>query len=216
MASIVTFAAVAHEWWKRYMVQGSVHYAEESWRRLEREVMPWIGDKPIAKISSPAILAILRRIEQRGTLVVARKVKSHISQIMRYGIACGFVNRDPSRDLGWALTPHKCKPRAAIIEPRQIGQLMYEVLGRGESVPVAVLFATLPVDRVLTAFLAQRQDQYGGLLPRILQAGSNGTEAVLLRDAKPALEPVQHMVHSLRLELYKECSKTVGVINSMC
>jgi len=70
---------------------------------------------------------------------------------------------------------------------------MYEVLGRGESVPVAVLFATLPVDRVLTAFLAQRQDQYGGLLPRILQAGGSGTEAVLLRDAKPALEPVQHM-----------------------
>ena len=70
---------------------------------------------------------------------------------------------------------------------------MYEVLGRGESVPVAVLFATLPVDRVLTAFLAQRQDQYGGLLPRILQAGGSGTEAVLLRDAKPALEPVQHV-----------------------
>lgn len=127
MAPIVTFAAVAHEWWKRYMVQGSVHYAEESWRRLEREVMPWIGDKPIAKIASPAILAILRRIEQRGTLVVARKVKSHISQIMRYGIACGFVNRDPSRDLWWALTPHKCKPRAAIVEPRQIGQLMASI-----------------------------------------------------------------------------------------
>ena len=124
MAPIVTFAAVAREWWKRYMVQGSVHYAEESWRRLEREVMPWIGNKPVAKITSPAILAILRRIEQRGTLVVARKVKSHISQIMRYGIACGFVNRDPARDLGWALTPHKCKPRAAIVEPRQIGQLM--------------------------------------------------------------------------------------------
>lgn len=70
---------------------------------------------------------------------------------------------------------------------------MYEVLGRGESLPVAVLFATLPVDRVLTAFLAQRQDQYGGLLPRILQAGGSGTEAVLLRDGKPALEPVQQV-----------------------
>lgn len=68
---------------------------------------------------------------------------------------------------------------------------MYEVLGRGDSTPVAVLFATIPVDRVLTAFLAQRQEQFGGLLPRILQVSGGHTEAVLLRDAKPALEPVQ-------------------------
>lgn len=68
---------------------------------------------------------------------------------------------------------------------------MYEVLGRGESAPVAVLFATIPVDRVLTAFLALRQEPYGGLLPSILQSGGGGTEAVLLLDAKTALEPVQ-------------------------
>ena len=68
---------------------------------------------------------------------------------------------------------------------------MYEVLGRGDSTPVAVLFATIPVDRVLTAFLAQRQEQFGGLLPRILQVSAGHTEAVLLRDAKPVLEPVQ-------------------------
>ncbi len=127
MASTVTFATVARDWWERYMLQGNTDYAEESWRRLEREVMPRLGDKPLAKITAPTILAILRRIEQRGTLVVARKIKSHISQIMRYGIACGLVSRDPARDLGWALTPHKCKPRAAITEPRQIGQLMASI-----------------------------------------------------------------------------------------
>lgn len=68
---------------------------------------------------------------------------------------------------------------------------MYEVLGRGENAPVAVFFATVPMDRVLTAFLALRQEQYGGFLPRILQSGANGTEAVLLRDGKVALAPVQ-------------------------
>ena len=127
MASTVTFATVARDWWERYMLQGNTEYAEESWRRLEREVMPRLGDKPLGKITAPNILTILRHIEQRGTLVVARKIKSHISQIMRYGIACGLVSRDPARDLGWALTPHKCKPRAAITEPRQIGQLMASI-----------------------------------------------------------------------------------------
>lgn len=123
----VIFREVAREWWERYMLRGNVEYAEESWRRLEREAMPRLGDKPLKKITAPMILGILRRIEKRGTLVVARKVKSHVSQIMRYGIACGLVNSDPARDLGWALTPHKAIPRSAITEPRQIGLLMRDI-----------------------------------------------------------------------------------------
>lgn len=127
MAETAIFRVVAREWWERYMLRGNLEYAEESWRRLEREVMPKLADKPLKKITAPMVLTILRRIEKRGTLVVARKVKSHISQIMRYGIACGLVNSDPSRDLGWALTPHRSIPRSAITEPRQIGGLMKDI-----------------------------------------------------------------------------------------
>ncbi len=123
----VVFYDVAKEWWERYMLQGNYEYAEESWRRLEREVMPALGGKQIKKIDAPMILKILRGVEARGTLVTARKIKSHISQIMRYGIACGHVFSNPARDLGWALTPHKHKPRAAITEPRQIGLLMRDI-----------------------------------------------------------------------------------------
>ena len=68
---------------------------------------------------------------------------------------------------------------------------MYEVLGRGENAPVAVLFATIPMDGVLTGFLALRQDQYGGYITCILQHADNRTEAVLLRDGKAVLEPVR-------------------------
>lgn len=109
------------------MLNGNAVYAEESWRRLEREVMPILGDKPLKKITAPMILSILREIEQRGTLEVAWKIKSHISQIMRYGIACGIIYSNPVRDLGWALTPKKSKPRAAIMDPRQIGLLMRDI-----------------------------------------------------------------------------------------
>ena len=125
--SQVFFKDLAQEWWERYMRQGNVEYAEESWRRLEREVMPKLGHKTLKKIDAPAILGILRSIEKRGTLVVARKVKSHVSQIMRYGIACGHIYTNPARDLGWALTPHKATPRAAITDPRQIGNLMRDI-----------------------------------------------------------------------------------------
>lgn len=129
MAEAAIFKDVAREWWERYMAQGNAEYAEESWRRLEREVLPRLGEKPLKKITAPLILSILRRIEGRGTLEVARKVKSHISQAFRYAIACGHVSHDPARDLGWALIPKKSKPRAAITEPRQIGRLIKDVEG---------------------------------------------------------------------------------------
>ena len=123
----VLFHEVAREWWERYMRSGNEVYAAESWRRLEREVMPTLGRKPLKKIDAPTILTILRRIEARGTVVTARKIKSHISQIMRYGIACGYIFSNPARDLGWALAPQKSKPRAAITDPKQIGLLMRDV-----------------------------------------------------------------------------------------
>lgn len=110
------FGELLAEWWERYLLRGSPRYAHECWRRLEREVLPRLGDKPPKKITPPMILRILRRIEARGTLASARKVKSHISQAMRYGIACGLVTSDPTRDLGFALTPHKSRPRAALLE----------------------------------------------------------------------------------------------------
>lgn len=121
------FGTLLREWWERYLLRGNEEYAQEAWRRLEREVMPILGDKPPRKITPPMILRILRRIESRGTLVVARKVKSHISQAMRYGIACGLVTSDPTRDLSYALTPHKSRPRPAITEHAAIGALMARI-----------------------------------------------------------------------------------------
>ena len=145
----VLFYDLAREWWERYMLRGSVSYAEESWRRLECEVMPKLAGKSVKRITPPMVLAILRRIEARGTLVAARKIKSHISQIMRYGIACGIVTSDPTRDLGWALTPHQGRPRPALIDPRQIGRLMadierYRNPQRRASLKLATLFFVRP------------------------------------------------------------------------
>lgn len=120
----ILFRALLREWWERYLLRGNPEYAREAWRRLEREVLPALGDKPPRKITPPMVLAILRRVEARGTLVVARKIKSHISQAMRYGIACGAVTSDPTRDLSYALTPHKSRPRPAITDHAAIGRLM--------------------------------------------------------------------------------------------
>jgi len=118
------FRNVAREWWEKFMLRGSAEHAYYSWRRLEVDVMPDLGHKALNKIDAPMILAILRRIEARGTIEGAHKVNGHISQIMRYGIACGLIFSNPARDLTWALTPKSPKPRPAITDPREVGKLM--------------------------------------------------------------------------------------------
>lgn len=126
MAKII-FAKLLREWWERYLSQGNAQYARHSWRRLEVEVLPELGDRDPKKITPPMILKILRRVESRGTPVAARKLKCHISQAMRYGIACGYVISDPTRDLGLALLPVREKPHPTLVDHNDIGRLMLKI-----------------------------------------------------------------------------------------
>ena len=123
----ILFEALLREWWERYLLQGDQDYAKQSWQVLEREVLPDLGSMDPKKITPPLVLDILRRIEAKGTYAKARKIKSHISQAMRYGIACGYVVSDPTRDIGFALTRYKTRPRAAITDQKEIGQLMLKI-----------------------------------------------------------------------------------------
>ncbi|MDR2076033.1 MAG: tyrosine-type recombinase/integrase [Desulfovibrio sp.] len=123
------FRDVAKAWWDRAAGVMTEKYASEVWGRLDRDALPFLGGMPLADIDAPTVLAVLRRVEERGTIVAMRKLKSHISQIMRYGIACGIIYHDPSRDLSGALRSQKSVPMPAIIEPKQVGKLMLAIRG---------------------------------------------------------------------------------------
>jgi integrase len=123
-AATELFRDVAAEWFVRWKRKLSSSYAEDVWRNLERSVMPTLGALPLAEITAPIILRILRAMEAREAYEAAHKTKSHISQIMRYGIACGLIYSNPARDLAWALTPRNPVPRPAIIDPHEVGRLM--------------------------------------------------------------------------------------------
>ena len=69
---------------------------------------------PIAHITAPALLAAVRKIEARGAHDLAHRVLQVSGQVFRYGIATGRCDRDPSRDLRGALTPHKARNQAAV------------------------------------------------------------------------------------------------------
>lgn len=86
-------------------------------------VNPHIGSRPIASISAPELLAVLRRLEKRGKHETAHRTKQRCGQVFRYAIATVRATRDISLDLRGALAPVVSKNHAAIAEPRKIGAL---------------------------------------------------------------------------------------------
>lgn len=104
----VTFESVAREWVTNR--EGSLVEAHHAriLSRLERDVFPEIGGRPITSIEAPEILLLVRKIEARGAMDVSRRARQMIGQIFRFAIACGLAKADPSAGLTGALRP---KPR---------------------------------------------------------------------------------------------------------
>ena len=119
-----TFELVANEWHKKFKLTWSKKHADTILSRLEKNIFPWLGKTPINDIKPPELLMALRRIEARGALETAHRVKIICGQVFRYAIATGRVERDPAADLKGALPPTKPKHHAAITDPEQLGGLL--------------------------------------------------------------------------------------------
>ena len=118
------FEAIAREWFKKQKNIWSLEHSKRVIRRLELNVFPMIGKRPIKLITAPDLLEVLKRMEKRGVFYSARTVKQICGQVFRYAIATGRAERDPSGDLKGALTPVKSKNRSTITDPKKIGGLL--------------------------------------------------------------------------------------------
>ncbi|MEW6315898.1 MAG: integrase arm-type DNA-binding domain-containing protein [Pseudomonadota bacterium] len=111
-----SFEVVAREWLAKYAPTWSPRHVDNMTKRLERDIFPWLGSKPIADIKAPELLIHLRRIEERGALETAHRVLGNCGQIFRYAVATGRAERDPTGDLRGALPPAREKHLAAVID----------------------------------------------------------------------------------------------------
>lgn len=124
-----SFEGVAREWFKKFSPNWAESHASKILRRLELDIFPWIGGRPIRQINAPELLGVVRRIEARGALETAHRALQNAGQVFRYAVATGRADRDPSRDLKGALPPPKEKHHASITEPKAIGALLRAIDG---------------------------------------------------------------------------------------
>ena len=124
-----SFEIVAREWFAKYSPNWAAGHADKIIRRLERDIFPWLGGRPIAEITAPDLLATLRRIESRGAIETAHRAQQNCSQVFRYAVATGRAERDSTADLRGALTPVKERHHASITDPKRVGELMRAIDG---------------------------------------------------------------------------------------
>lgn len=120
-----TFEAVARSWHENWKGARSTRHAEYVLRRLEADVFPVIGGKPIAEITAPQLLAMAKRIETRGALDIARRSWQTAGQVFEHALAHGMVERNPAKDVrpGAALKPRQ-KGHFARLEPKDLSELL--------------------------------------------------------------------------------------------
>jgi integrase len=133
LAAENSFEAVAREWYGKQVHTWVATHSSDVLRRLESNIFPALGARPIAQIDAPELLAAVRRIESRGAHDLAHRVLQVCGQVFRYGIATGRCTRDLAADLRGALTPHVKKNQAAV-RPEDLPALLraiatYDQLG---------------------------------------------------------------------------------------
>lgn len=120
------FNRVTEEWLKRKAPRWTPRHKVEVERRLENNVMPFIGKRNIQKISTAEVLEIIKKVEERGAFDLAKRVLNDCSQIWRFAMASGFCKRNITDGLSVVLLPHQVKPQKAV-SIEELPQLMRDI-----------------------------------------------------------------------------------------
>lgn len=140
-----SFEVIAREWFDRMSVRWVDSHGGRIIRRLERDVFPWIGERPIAELTAPELLSVVRRIEGRGAIETAHRALQNCGQVLRYAVATGRAERDPTGDLRGALPPVKGKHFAAVTDPTQVAELLRSLDGYKGTLAVSCALRLAPL-----------------------------------------------------------------------
>lgn len=124
-----TFKTIAEEWVAKNEREGRAPVTLDKIRWLLGMAYPMIGTLPISQISPQEALAVLRKVEATGRYESARRMRSVLSRVFRYGIATARTDRDVAADLRGALITPKVTHLAAITTPKEAGALLRAIDG---------------------------------------------------------------------------------------
>jgi len=156
LANADTFEAVAREWHANKLESWQPRTSKNILHRLEKDVFPLIGKNPISEIRAPVMLDVLRQIEKRGALDMAKRQSQICGQVFRFAIACGKAEIDPVLSLRGALkqAPKGHHAAIAVDELPDFIRAFKKIEGR-MFVPTRVMFRLMMLIFVRTSELTE-------------------------------------------------------------
>lgn len=140
-----TFEQAAREWHTVQKPRWKPVHADDVITSLERDIFPHLGTMPMGVIDKPLLLSVLKKIEARGSIETARRVKQRVAAIYRYVNAHGAGVENPANDINDALAPLPPSKRyPALLEVEAIRRMLGDIDRAGAS----------PVTRLAGRFLA--------------------------------------------------------------
>lgn len=131
-----SFEVVAREWHGRFKQTWSDKHAQITLRRLELNIFPFIGKRPVGEIEPKEVLDVLRRMEAKGILESARRMKIICGQVFRYAVQTGRARLDPTADLRGAMAPPIKQHMASFTDPKDVAALMRAIWDYKSSIVV--------------------------------------------------------------------------------
>ena len=123
-AAADTFERIAREFIERRLTEKSAVHRSNVQRRLERDVFPYLGTRPVAAIAAPEILDVVRKLEARGAVESAHRALGNIGQVIRYAIATRRATFDPTPSLRGSLRPVNPRNMPAPTDPVAVGAIL--------------------------------------------------------------------------------------------
>lgn len=124
LAAENSFEMIAREWHAKFTPKWTKEHGERILIRLEQNIFPWIGRRPITEVTTRELLSPLQRVENRGAIETAHRISQVCGQVFRYAIVTGRAEYNPAADLKNALAPVKQKHHATITDPIEVGKLL--------------------------------------------------------------------------------------------
>lgn len=156
-AVIHSFENTARAWYAANQLAWTPRYAKLVLGRLEADIFPHIGQEDIGKIEPPRLLEVIRKIEGRGAVEMARRIRGHCSEIFQYGVAEGKCDRDPANDIRRALMKSRPQQHHHALSPSEFPSLLKKLKAYDgdEITELALRFTLLTMVRTQETRFAQ-------------------------------------------------------------
>jgi len=191
-----TFKMVAVEWLDKFSGAWSQGYQAKIRDRLEKQLYPWLGDRPIGEITAAELLAVVRRVESRGAIELSHRCLQLANAVFRYAVVSGLAERNPAGDLAGALTPVSAKHHAALTEPKAVGGLLRAIDGFQGTFIVACALRLLPL--VFTRQGELRRAEWNEINP---EAAEWRLSATKMKMREPHIVPLSRQAVAILREL---------------